>query len=44
MRFTVEDYAEFFWNISMNDSSKFPYTIEVVNVSRDNAVICVTAK
>ena len=41
--FTMERYSEFFNDGKMDDGSDFPYTIRVVSVSEEKAVIRVTA-
>lgn len=43
MSFTMERYSEFFRNGKMDDGSDFPYTIVVVRVSEEQAVIRITA-
>lgn len=42
--FTVKRYAEFFRDGKMDDGSDFPYTIEMVSVSSEKAVIRITAE
>lgn len=41
--FTLESYSEFFRNGKMDDDSDFPYTIDVVSISQEAAVIRITA-
>ena len=43
MTFSVDAYSEFFHEGKMNDGSDFNYTIEVVTVSAEEAVIRITA-
>ena len=43
MSFSIDSHSEFFHNGKMNDTSDFPYTVEIISVSAEAAVIRVSA-